>query len=101
MGLEVLAIDGGNEKRDLCLNKLGAAAFIDFETSKDLISDVKAATGGLGPHAVIVVAGNTSFSLCCCYINSDSDSDSDSDLISQQAKSLFLKRQNTSAPEAP
>lgn len=59
MGLEVLAIDSGNEKRDLCLNKLGATAFIDFKTSKDLISDVKAATGGLGPHAVIVVASNT------------------------------------------
>ena len=92
MGLEVLAIDSGNEKRDLCLNKLGATAFIDFKTSKDLISDVKAATGGLGPHAVIIVAGNTPLPPAFKYTNFD---------CSQQAKSLSLKHQNTSAPEAP
>ena len=57
MGLEVLAIDTGKEKKDMCINKLGAANFVDFATSKDLVADVKAATGGLGPHAVIIVAG--------------------------------------------
>lgn len=61
MGLEVLAIDTGKEKRDLCIDKLGAATFIDFVTTKDLVADVKAATGGLGPHAVIVVAGKPTF----------------------------------------
>lgn len=58
MGLEVLAIDSGKEKRDMCINQLGAANFIDFATSKDLVADVKAATAGLGPHAVIVVAAS-------------------------------------------
>jgi len=61
MGFEVLAIDTGKEKRDLCIDKLGAATFIDFTTTKDLVADVKAATGGLGPHAVIVVAGKPTF----------------------------------------
>ncbi|KAF8456211.1 hypothetical protein BGX38DRAFT_1248841 [Terfezia claveryi] len=58
MGLEVLAIDTSEEKRDLCINKLGAASFIDFATTQDIVADVKAATGGLGPHAVIVVAAS-------------------------------------------
>ncbi|RPB27124.1 NAD(P)-binding protein [Terfezia boudieri ATCC MYA-4762] len=58
MGLEVLAIDTSEEKRDLCINKLGATSFIDFATTKDIVADVKAATGGLGPHAVIVVAAS-------------------------------------------
>lgn len=60
MGLEVLAIDTSEEKRDLCINKLGAARFIDFAATKDIVADIKAATGGLGPHAVIVVAGENS-----------------------------------------
>lgn len=56
MGLNIIAIDGGDEKRDMCL-KLGAHTFVDFRTSKDLVSDVKAATSdGLGPHAVLLVA---------------------------------------------
>lgn len=95
MGLEVLAIDSGNEKRDLCLNKLGATAFIDFKTSKDLISDVKAATGGLGPHAVIVVAGIApSLPPAFPYHTQI--------LIRLQlVKSLMLKHQNTSVPGAP
>src|SRR5947209_5009698 len=57
MGLEVLAIDTSKEKHDLCMNELGAASFIDFATTKDIVADVKTKTGGLGPHAVIVVAG--------------------------------------------
>lgn len=62
MGLEVLAIDTGKEKKDMCINKLGASGFVDFATSKDIVADVKAATGGLGPQAVIVVAGKILFS---------------------------------------
>jgi propanol-preferring alcohol dehydrogenase len=58
MGLEVLAIDTSEEKRDMCLNQLGAASFIDFMKTKDIVADVKAATGGLGPHAVVVVAAS-------------------------------------------
>ncbi len=58
MGLEIIAIDGGAEKDAMC-KKLGASRFVDFETSKNLVGDVKAATDdGLGPHAVILVAVN-------------------------------------------
>jgi len=58
MGLEVIAIDGGAEKAEMT-KKLGAKHFVDFQTSKNLVGDVKAATSdGLGPHAVILVAVN-------------------------------------------
>ncbi len=56
MGLDPIAIDGGNEKRDLCMS-LGASAYVDFQTTKDLVADVRAATAdGLGPHAALLVA---------------------------------------------
>lgn len=58
MGLEIIAIDGGAEKAAMT-KKLGARAFVDFQTSKNLVQDVKAATAdGLGPHAVLLVAVN-------------------------------------------
>ncbi|KAJ7097084.1 hypothetical protein B0H15DRAFT_31408 [Mycena belliarum] len=57
MGLRVIAIDTGDAKRELCL-KLGAEKWIDFKTSADIVKDVKEATGGLGPHAAVVVASN-------------------------------------------
>jgi propanol-preferring alcohol dehydrogenase len=56
MGLDVIAIDGGEEKKAMTA-KLGAGHYVDFMTSKNLVSDVKAATAdGLGPHAVLLVA---------------------------------------------
>lgn len=56
MGLHVIAIDGGDEKRTGCL-ALGASTFVDFSTSKDLIADVKAATpDGHGPQGVLLLA---------------------------------------------
>ncbi|KAL3476115.1 alcohol dehydrogenase 3 [Aspergillus californicus] len=56
MGLRAIAIDSGDEKRAMC-EKLGAEAFIDFSKSTDIVADVKAATpGGLGAHAVILLA---------------------------------------------
>ncbi|TFK45935.1 GroES-like protein [Heliocybe sulcata] len=57
MGLRVLAIDSGEEKKQLCF-KLGAEKFIDFKETQDLVQDVKAATDGLGPHAAIVTAAS-------------------------------------------
>jgi propanol-preferring alcohol dehydrogenase len=58
MGLDIIAIDGGDEKRDMT-KKLGAQHFVDFTKSKNIVNDVKAATAdGLGPHAVILVAVN-------------------------------------------
>jgi len=56
MGLHVIGIDGGDEKRQSC-EKLGAAAYVDFTSSPDLVAEVKKATpDGLGPHAVLLLA---------------------------------------------
>ncbi|OJJ41372.1 hypothetical protein ASPWEDRAFT_34912 [Aspergillus wentii DTO 134E9] len=58
MGLRVIAIDGGEEKKAMC-EQLGAEAYIDFHTSKDLVEDVKAASPeGLGAHAVLLLAAS-------------------------------------------
>lgn len=57
MGLRVVAIDTGEEKRLLSLS-LGAEAWIDFRESTDLVADVIAATGG-GAHAAIVASGSS------------------------------------------
>ncbi|KAJ5758746.1 hypothetical protein N7520_005902 [Penicillium odoratum] len=53
-GLKVLAIDMGDEKRDLCLS-LGATEFLDFR-NVDIVESVKSLTSGLGVHAVICTA---------------------------------------------
>ena len=59
MGLHVIAIDSGEEKRKMCLEQMGAQAFVDFATSKNVIKEVQQATeDGQGPHAVILVAVN-------------------------------------------
>ncbi|EGY16343.1 alcohol dehydrogenase [Verticillium dahliae VdLs.17] len=56
MGLKSIAIDGGAEKGKMCA-ELGAEAYVDFTSSKNLVDEVKAATpDGLGPHAVLLVA---------------------------------------------
>ncbi|KAK3683730.1 chaperonin 10-like protein [Podospora appendiculata] len=56
MGLNTIAIDGGEEKAVSC-QALGAKAYVDFLSSKDLVAEVKAATpDGTGPHAVILLA---------------------------------------------
>lgn len=56
MGIHTVAIDGGDEKNK-ATKALGASAYVDFFTSKDLVADVKAATpDGLGPHASILLA---------------------------------------------
>jgi len=59
MGLRTIAIDTGDDKKKMCLEKLGSHAFIDFAKSENVVKDVQAATeDGLGPHAVILVAVN-------------------------------------------
>ncbi|KAF3918251.1 Zeta-crystallin [Orbilia brochopaga] len=56
MGLQAIAIDGGEEKGQTCIS-LGAAAYVDFTKTKDLVAEVKRATpDGLGPHAVLLLA---------------------------------------------
>ncbi|KAJ5908206.1 Alcohol dehydrogenase 1 [Penicillium taxi] len=58
MGLRPIAIDGGEEKREMC-EKLGAEVYVDFLKSKDVIADVKAATpDGLGAHCVLLLAAS-------------------------------------------
>ena len=52
--MRVIAIDGGSEKEALC-KKLGAEAFIDFQTSKDIPAEVMKLTT-YGAHGVIVTA---------------------------------------------
>lgn len=57
MGLHVIAIDSGEEKKKMCLEQLGSQNFIDFATSQNVVKDVQSATpDGMGPHAVILVA---------------------------------------------
>lgn len=36
MGMRVIAIDGGDEKRKLCIDQLGAEKYIDFQQEKDI-----------------------------------------------------------------
>jgi D-arabinose 1-dehydrogenase-like Zn-dependent alcohol dehydrogenase len=52
MGMRVIAIDGGDAKRDLCLS-LGAEKFIDFTTCSDITSEIMKITS-YGAHGVIV-----------------------------------------------
>lgn len=57
MGLKVIAIDTGDDKKKVCLEELGASAFIDFAKSSNIVEDVQKATeDGTGPHAVILLA---------------------------------------------
>lgn len=51
--------DTGAEKKELCLS-LGAEKWIDFRETKDLVKDIKNATGGEGPHAALVSAASVS-----------------------------------------
>ncbi|XP_014552877.1 hypothetical protein COCVIDRAFT_109175 [Bipolaris victoriae FI3] len=52
MGMRVIAIDGGDAKRDLCL-KLGAEKYIDFTTCADITSEVLRITQ-YGAHGILV-----------------------------------------------
>lgn len=52
MGMRVIAIDGGDAKRELCL-RLGAEHFIDFTTCTDIVSEVTKITK-YGAHGVLV-----------------------------------------------
>lgn len=59
MALRVVGVDGGNEKRELCMG-LGCEAFVDFTVTKDVVADVLAITDGKGAHGVIVTASSGS-----------------------------------------
>ena len=67
MGLRVIAIDTGEDKRELSLS-LGAEAWVDFRESTNLVADVIAATGG-GAHAAIVTSGvSAAYSQAVAYL---------------------------------
>lgn len=52
MGLKVITIDGGHEKRQLCLD-LGADSYVDFFEAKDnLVQRVQKITNG-GVHGAL------------------------------------------------
>jgi len=57
MGFRTIAIDTGSEKREMCLNTLGAEVFVDFAKG-DVVANIKSVTGGLGAHAVILLAAS-------------------------------------------
>ncbi|EIW68394.1 hypothetical protein TREMEDRAFT_57311 [Tremella mesenterica DSM 1558] len=57
MGLRVIAIDTGKDKKDLSLS-LGAETFIDFKEEKDIVGAIKSSSEGLGPHAAIVASAS-------------------------------------------
>lgn len=52
-------VDTGEEKKNLVL-ELGAERWIDFQESKNIVTDVVAATGTVGPHAAVVAANAVS-----------------------------------------
>jgi len=56
MGMRVIAIDGGDEKKNLCL-KLGAEHFIDYKTNENVPAEVLKITI-YGAHGVIVTAAS-------------------------------------------
>lgn len=56
MGMRVIGIDGGAEKRKLCV-ELGCEAFIDFLEVKDVGAEVMKITGR-GADGIFVTAGS-------------------------------------------
>lgn len=56
MGMRVIAIDGGEEKEQLC-KKLGAEVFIDYTKVKDIVAEVLQVTTH-GAHGAVVLAAN-------------------------------------------
>ena len=58
-GLKLIAIDSGEQKKELCF-RLGATAFLDFKND-DVEKGVKELTNGYGAHAVICTAGAAAY----------------------------------------
>ncbi|RYC78554.1 hypothetical protein BFJ63_vAg18573 [Fusarium oxysporum f. sp. narcissi] len=55
-GLKVVAVDSA-QKADIC-KALGVHAFVDYENADTVVSRIKEATGGSGPHGVVVCSAN-------------------------------------------
>ena len=59
-------LDTGEEKKRLCLD-LGADHWIDFKESKDIVAEIKAATGGSGAHSAVVTTASV-----CSFLSTPS-----------------------------
>mmetsp|Transcript_12135 Transcript_12135/g.32658 ORF Transcript_12135/g.32658 Transcript_12135/m.32658 type:complete len:352 (+) Transcript_12135:163-1218(+) len=59
MGMHVIAIDGGEEKHQLCM-ELGAAEFVDFIKTPDTVAEVLRLTHGEGAEGVLCLATSNS-----------------------------------------
>lgn len=67
MGLRVIAVDSGEDRRDLCL-ELGAERWIDFRETVDLAADINSITEG-GAHAALVTAGGSAaYDIAAAYL---------------------------------
>lgn len=55
MGMRVVGVDGGDDKKDLCM-KLGCEAFVDFTKVKDVAEEVVKICDGKGAHGIFVTA---------------------------------------------
>ncbi|KAF2692043.1 GroES-like protein [Lentithecium fluviatile CBS 122367] len=55
MGMRVVGVDGGEEKRELCM-RLGCEAFVDFTEVEDVAGEVVGICDGKGAHGVFVTA---------------------------------------------
>jgi len=68
MGLRVVAVDTGEDKKHL-VEKLGAEKWIDFVESKDIVQAIRDATDGLGAHAAVVTtASSTGYEQAIDYL---------------------------------
>ncbi|KAK9694833.1 alcohol dehydrogenase [Basidiobolus ranarum] len=54
MGMNVVAVDTGDDKRKMCVEELGADYFVDF-MKDDVVATVKKVTGG-GSHGVLLLS---------------------------------------------
>lgn len=55
MGLRVIGVDAGEDKKELCL-QLGCEAFVDFSKTPNPAEQVREIAEGKGVHGVIVTA---------------------------------------------
>lgn len=55
MGMRPIVVDGGEQKRKLCMEH-GAEAFIDFRETSDISGKIKEIADGIGAHGVLVTA---------------------------------------------
>lgn len=55
MGMNVIGIDGGEQKRDF-MKRMGADEAIDFKVCKDIVAEIKRITGGEGAHGALMLA---------------------------------------------